>query len=214
MANLKLRYLTVIILLILTASVVYSLQYNSSYDDKAGLADLQSFPMQVGKWAGRDFLLDEMVYEILETRAIIHRSYTADNGDNVFLSVVHYHDTKVDFHAPESCIGGRGNKTVKTTKRITLTSDNQKKILSVARMITTRDTGQTLTYYFFKAGQFMGSNYIKMRLNIAANKLSRNNARASLIRISTTLIPGREDDADKKLNDFLAELLPFLRTSL
>jgi EpsI family protein len=214
MANLKLRYLTIVILLVLAGTVVYGLQYDSSYDDRAGLADLQSFPMQVGKWTGRDFSLDEMVYEILETRAILHRSYSADNGDDVFLSVVHYHDTKVDFHAPEACIGCRGNKTGKTTKRIMLTSVNKKKRLEIASMITTRDTGQTLTYYFFKAGPFMGSNYIKMRWNIAVNKLARNDARASLIRISTVLLPGKEVESEKRLKDFLEEFLPHFRLLL
>lgn len=214
MANLKFRYLIVILLLAVTASVVNGLQYDSSRDDEAGLADLQAFPMQIGRWMGQDFPLDEMVYEILETRAIIHRSFTADNGDNVFLSVVHYHDTKVDFHAPEACIGGRGDKTKKTTKTVTLFSGDQEKTLDIAEMVTTRETGQTLTYYFFKSGQFVGSNYIKMRLSIAANKLARNDARGSLVRISTTLTPGNEAEAESLLTDFMENLLPHVQQLL
>lgn len=210
MANLKFRYLIVILLLVVTASMVYGLQYESSYDDEAGLVDLQAFPMQIGRWTGRDFPLDEMVYEILETRAIIHRSFTAENGDNVFLSVVHYHDTKVDFHAPEACIGGRGNKTRKTNKTITLFEGDKKIKLDVAEMVTTRSSGQTLTYYFFKSGRFVGSNYIKMRLSIAANKLAQNDARGSLIRISTTLTPGNEAAAELLLKEFLEALFPYM----
>ena len=214
MANLKFRYLIVVILLALTAFVVYNLRYDSSQDDETGLAILQAIPMQIGKWKGQDVSLDEMVYDILETRAIIHRSFNADNEGNVFLSVVHYHDTKVGFHAPEACLGGRGEKTTKTTKTITLFSGGQQRTIDIAEIIATRATGQTLTYYFFKSGRFIGSNYIKMRLSIAANKLARNDTRGSLIRISTTLIPENETAAELMLIDFLEDLLPYVQKSL
>jgi EpsI family protein len=197
-----------------TAFVTYNLQYVSSQDDETGLAVLQAIPMQVGKWKGQDVSLDETVYEILETRAIIHRSFTADNGSNVFLSVVHYNDTKVDFHAPESCLGAIGEKTTKTTKTITLFSGEQQRTIDIAEIIATRATGQTLTYYFFKSGQFIGSNYIKMRLSIAANKFARNDTRGSLIRISTTLIPGNEAAAESVLIDFVEDFFPYIQQSL
>ena len=214
MANLKFRYLIVVILMAVTAFVVYNLQYDSLQDDETGLANLQAVPMQIGKWKGQDVSLDETVYEILETRAIIHRSFTAANGGNVFLSVVHYHDTKMDFHAPEACLGGRGEKTKKTTKTITLFYSSQQRTIDVAEIIATRATGQTLTYYYYKSGRFIGSNYIKMRLSIAANKLARNDTRGSLIRISTTLIPENEAAAESVLVSFMEELLPFVQQSL
>lgn len=214
MAKLRFRYLIVALLLTVTASVVYGLQYDSSQDGESGLSDLQAIPMNIGKWRGQEIPLDEMVYEILETRAIIHRSFTVDGVDNVFLSVVHYHDTKVDFHAPEACIGGRGLKTKKTTRTINLFFGNQKIPLDIAEMVTTRATGRTLTYYFFKSGDFIGNNYIKMRLSIAANKLARNDARGSLIRISTTLTPGNKDAAESLLNDFMEDLFPHVQQSL
>ncbi len=214
MANLKFRYLIAILLLIVTVFVINSLQYDFSQDDETGLAILQAIPMQIGRWKGKDVSLDETVYEILETRAIIHRSFTAKNGDNVFLSVVHYHDTQVDFHAPEACLGGRGGKTNKITKTITLFSGTQQRTIDIAQIIATRPTGQNLIYYFFKSGQYIGSNYIKMRLSIAANKLARNDTRASLIRISTTLIPGNEVVAESMLIDFLENLFPHIKQSL
>ena len=158
--------------------------------------------------------MDELVYDILETRAIIHRSYTAENQGNIFLSIVHYHDTKVDFHAPEACIGGLGLKTQKSTKMITLFSGTNQKTISIAKMITTRETGQSLTYYFYKTGQSLNSNYIKMRLSIAANKLAMNDTRGSLIRISTTLMPRSEAAAEAILIDFLENLLPHIQRLL
>ncbi len=215
MENLKLRYLIIAILLALTAAVVNGLQYDSSHDDQAGLTDLQAIPMQIGGWwQGRDFPLDEMVYDILETKAIIHRTYTGKDDKNIFLSVVHYSDTKVDFHAPEACLGGQGFLTEKTNTTVIFPKNSQESDLNVAQIITTKETGKTLSYYFYKSGNFMGSNYIKMRLNVAANKLLRNNAKGSLIRISTNIVAGNESEARVRLVDFLENLLPYVRGSL
>ncbi len=217
MANLKLRYSIVIFLLAVTATAVSGLQYESSQDDEAAFADLQAIPVKIGEeWLGQDFQLEEMVYEILETRAIIHRSYIGKNGQDVFLSVVHYSDTKVDFHAPEACFGGNGLKTVKSNKTISLMSANGQTTLDVAKLVTTRPNGQTVTYYFYKSGDFTGNNYIKMRLSIAANKLLRNDARGSLIRISTTIGPGNkaEQEGEALLVEFLQDLFPYIDQSL
>jgi EpsI family protein len=211
MANLKIRYLTVALLLLAVTFMVSGLSYDRYYDEKAGLKDLQTIPMQIGDWRGEDFPLEEKIYEILETRAIIHRSYKNMNGSRVFLSLVHYHDAKVDFHAPEACLGGRGLKTVKTTRQLTLVVGGEKISVDVAEIVSTKENGRDLTYYFYEAGQYLGCDYIKMRLSLAANKLANHDARASLVRISTTMIPDRKE-AENRLNNFMTSLLPCITT--
>jgi len=57
----------------------------------------------------------------------------------------------------------------------------------------------------------MGSNYIKMRLSIAANKFSQNDTKGSLIRISTTLNPKDETKASSLLITFLEDLVPHVQ---
>ena len=214
MADLKLRYLIVAILLAATATVVSALQLNSSKDETAELADLQGIPMQIGKWRGQDLSLDESVYEILETRAIIHRNYTDGQGNTVLLSIVHYQDTKVDFHAPEACLGGRGLRTTKTKKKLSVQLKKSKKIsLEVAEILSKNNDQQQLSYYFYKSGDFLGQNYIKLRLMIAKNRLVDRDSSGSLIRISTTLNRS-EDHASNILLKFLNELLIYTDISL
>lgn len=214
MANLKVRYLLVILLLAVTASVINGLQYTSEVNESR-IKDLQPIPLQIAElWRGQDFSLEESVYEILETRAIIHRSYARNIGGSVFLSIVSYSDTKVDFHAPESCLGGQGLTTEKTNKTITFLPGDETITLDVAQLVTTKSTEKTLTYYFYKSGSFVGSNYIKMRLDIAANKLFRNDTKGSLIRISTGIRPGNEAEAESILIGFLQDFFPFIEQSL
>jgi EpsI family protein len=215
MAKLKFRYLIVIILMVITASAVNGLQYDVSLNDESGLEDIQAIPLQIGDfWQGQDFPLDEMVYEILETRAIIHRAFTGPQDENVFLSVVHYADTKLDFHAPEACLGGQGLKTTKTNKQISFLSGKQKTTLDVAEIVTTKTNGNSLTYYFYKSGKYAGSNYIRLRLSVAANKFTTNDTRASLVRISTDFSSGEKAEAESRLTVFLQDFFPYAQQIL
>ncbi|WP_136795761.1 exosortase C-terminal domain/associated protein EpsI [Desulfosediminicola ganghwensis] len=214
MTSITFRYIAAILLLISTSAVVNALQYTAKHDDETGFAILRQIPSQIGEWQGRDYPLEEKVYDILETRSIIHRSFNSDSGQNAFLSIVHYHDTKVDFHRPESCLGGRGVELEKTTKAVTLQSNSEPITFDIARIISTSSNGKTLVYYFFKANRFIGSSYLMMRLNIAANKMTGNDTRGSLIRISTNYTPGRETEAETVLLGFLQDLFPHIENLL
>ncbi len=209
MANLKLRYLIVVILLIVTTTVVSALQYDSSADDTTGFVDLQKIPMQVGNWNGQDLHLDESVYEILETRAIIHRNYTDNLGHTILLSIVYYHDTKVDFHAPEACLGGRGQRTSKKVKDLELYVNNRKFPLEVAEIIATNDNSYGISYYFYKAGSFLGQNYIQMRLNLAKNSILSGDKSGALIRFSGNYLnEDEQQEMEKTMQLLMQEILP------
>ncbi len=208
--NLKLRYLITAILLAATAALVSTLQYHSSQDDGAvGRAYLQTIPMQIGNWKGYDVPLDEKVYEILETRAIINRNYVNKAGKSLQLSIVHYSDTKVDFHAPEACLGGRGDHTKKFVKRIPIKGGNT--TLEIAEILANNANSNSVSYYFYKAGSFMGQNYIKLRLNIAQNRLFHKNKSGSLIRVSGYLgTEGNQQEEEKVIESFMQKLIPVI----
>lgn len=211
MASLKLRYFIALVLLSATACFVKSLQYDSKQDDVAGLAAIRAIPMRLGKWQGHDVPLAEEVYDILETKAILNRSYVSPEGNHVFLSIVHYSDTKVDFHAPEACLGGRGERTTKIVKKIYLTLNGKTFPLTIAEVQARNFDSQSLSYYFYKAGQFMGQSYIKMRLNIAYNRLTKQDKSGSLIRVSIPIqLTVSKEKQETRLKQFLQELVPFL----
>ncbi len=209
MKNFSNKYILVILMLAATTCIVSALQYNSSQDAESGRATLQSIPLQIGEWQGFDMPLDEKVYEILETRAIIHRNYVNRKGETVLLSIVHYHDTKVDFHAPAACLGGRGEHTEKYTKNVMISSARNPYNLEIAEILASNANGKSVSYYFYKAGTFMGQNYFKMRLHLAKNSLSRGDKSGSLIRFSGYL--GNEDDQqkiEKLIESFMQTIIP------
>ena len=211
MNGLRVRYAIVIFLLVLTASVVHALQYDSSQDEAAGLAALSKIPERIDGWIGQDIPLDEKVYRILETRAILHRTYRDGNGNSILLSIVHYHDTKVDFHAPEACLGGLGERTRKSVKKLDLYVNGKEVPLEVAEIIATNPRSRSVSYYFYKTGNFIGQNYIQMRINLAKNKFLRRDTSGSLIRLSANYMNDAElAEKEKSLRALLEEILPVL----
>jgi len=209
----KSRYLTLAGLLLLTAIFIRIVSYDTYNNPEQGINAIAKIPMQIGQWQGKDIPLEENIYEILETRSIIHRLYSSPSGENVFLSLVYYTETKVDFHAPESCLGGQGVKVTKDEKAVLLNSGGQKIQLAVNQLLRKDDNDNTLVYYFYKAGKFLGNDYIRLLLNLVLNKLLGAKVKSgALIRVSTPVArdQGGEKKAQIELRNFIEELYPFL----
>lgn len=210
----KNKYLWLILLLLLQVLAVRAVSYDEQVSADQGLKAVSKIPHVLGDWKGTDYPLDQRVYDILETRSIIHRSYENSKGQNVFLSIVYYAETKVDFHAPESCLGGQGVKTEKTADILFV--DKLKSKLNVSRLIQKNDGGtEDLVYYFFKSGPFMGRSYLKLRMNLIMNKFSKRPKSGSLIRVSTAIKNGMEEkESEKILKDFINIISPSIQRYL
>ena len=211
MKTLKIRFLTAVLLITITAIVVHLLQYNSQYDSSAAIEAINNIPLRMASWTGHDVHLEKRIYELLDTQAIVHRIYLSDNGDEVFLSIVHYQDTKVDFHTPEGCLGGSGIEAKKKVRTIAFPTTAGKRAIDIAEIITDSNGSKTLVYYFYKAGDYTGQNYIRMRMNVAINKLIKGNSSGSLIRISTPINLKNSADAQTTLLNFLSDLFPAIK---
>jgi EpsI family protein len=207
MENMHNRYLIVIAIMLLTSVFVNFLSYDTYYEAEAGIRAIKNIPLEFGQWQGKDIPLDEQIYEILETRSIINRAYRTENGKEVLLSIVYYPETKVDFHAPESCLAGRG---IQSDQTITITPNEKKVTINLNRLIRQQAGSDELIYYFYKAGDFLGKSYIKLRLNLALNKFGRKEKSGSLIRVSTPVFGEDYKSASNMLTSFIEDLYPYL----
>ena len=172
----------------------------------------QIIPTSIGTWSGIDIMLPEKVYDILETRAIIHRQYIPEppaKGE-IFLSVVHYDNARIDFHAPEACLGAGTEVLSKSTQLVELKTEKEIRNLDVAVLLPKGDHSENLVYYFYKSGSYAGSSYLLMRLAVAGNRLSSGESGGALIRVSAPVTNANMDDAKTNLIDFLERLYPFL----
>lgn len=208
----KRKYLMLIIVMALLAITIRTVSYDKTTNIEQGVETIKQIPLRIGDWLGTDHKLDPLVYDILETKSILHRSYRNSQGKEVFLSLVYYEQTKVDFHAPEGCLGGQGVKTEKNPAIINIVSASGATIpLKINKLIQKQDNSTTLVYYFYKTGPFVGRNYIKLRLNLVLNKFKDSKKSGSLIRVSTPLSASENEKiSHNKLVNFVSSLYPYL----
>ncbi len=209
MKKFRSRYLTLVLILSVTSVLINFLSYDKYNDAQAGVQTIEKIPHTLGKWTGRDFPIEDLIFEILETKSIIHRNYQ-ENNSSVFLSLVYYPQTKVDFHAPEGCLAGQGVNISKSLKDIYINVRGNNQKMVVNQLVRQKNDSDELIYYFYKAGDFIGPNYIKLRLALALNKLTSQGKSGSLIRVSTPINSNNIQDAQKRLKEFIEKLYPFL----
>ena len=209
MGKINIRYIVAFIMIAVGAVVVNLIEYETFYQADDAIQTVSKIPAVLGNWRGTDVVLTEDVYDILETRAIIHRSYQY-RDQRVFLSLVFYPETKVDFHAPEACLAGGGREIKKSAKTIMLENAGKNISLDLNQLIYSGELNKELVYYFFKTGSYMGNSYIHLRFSLAGNKLSGNGTSGSLIRISTSDKTIDSVNAADRLKHFIQDLYPYL----
>ncbi len=208
----KRNCIILLVVMALLAATVHLFSFDKAVSAEQGVETVEKIPLQIGEWQGVDHPLDQLVYDILETKSILHRSYRNNQGQEVFLSVVYYAETKVDFHAPEGCLGGQGVKTEKTPATVNISTGSGEIFpLRVNKLLQHQDSRTTLVYYFYKTGSFVGRNYIKLRLNLVLNKFKEAKKSGSLIRVSTPLSSSDNGKASHaELENFLSSFYPYL----
>ncbi len=208
MEIMRIRYVVLSLLLAVSWGVVKFVGYAETADMDSGMSTIRKIPASLGDWVGTDVPLEEQVFDILETRAIIHRGYRSE-GKNVFLSLVYYPDAKVDFHAPEACLGGTGSRVVKSVEKVSFDRGGKKIDLSLVKLIRGEGASRQLVYYFYKSGDFIGDSYFKLRMSLLLNKVLRSSKSGALIRVSTN---GGIDESvsSSMLVEFIRDLYPYL----
>lgn len=208
----KSKIFSLISVLTFLAIIIHTISYDKNTSKVKGVHVIKNIPLNFKNWKGSDQSLQPLVYDILETRAIIHRTYRDNEGHEVFLSIVYYDETKVDFHAPEACLGGQGIKTRKYDSELIITPKTGKQLsIKVNQLIQNQGDFQSLVYYFYKTGDFIGRNYIKLRLNLVKNKFMSRRKNGSLIRISAPILnPESAEETRLLLQKFLSDIYPYI----
>jgi len=192
------------------SGLLFFFSYDKYDKTESAIKTIEKIPIKIETWQGKDLPIENLVYETLLTKSIIQRIYSSKN-DAVFLSIVYYPETKVAFHGPTDCLKAQGHQIIQIShNKINFIYNDKMVALKVNQLILQKQGDKRLVYYFFKAGEFIGRDYIKLRFNLAINKITKNAKSGSLIRITTGIHDDDIQKASNILRDFVKDLYPFL----
>ncbi|MEN6626768.1 MAG: exosortase C-terminal domain/associated protein EpsI [Candidatus Sumerlaeia bacterium] len=206
MNRLRNRVALVLVLLSATALVSATLLYPPKMERTHLKA--RELPLELGRWIGREVVVEEYVYQILETRDVVERSYAdPTRAKPVHLAVVYSPDNRRVAHPPELCYTGSGWEV------------NDKRIVQVeglppmVRLVISHGLQKDLVFYCYKSGPDFIASYYEQQFNIVRNYIARRSTASALVRFS---IDADKDEAaaEKRLLDFARLMMPEIKKTL
>ena len=143
-----------------------------------------TFPAQMGEWKGKDVLLDEQTFEILETRNVLSRIYENSKGEHIHLLIVTSNKDRRVAHPPEVCYIS-SNFTLLNQENHTFRFGHQMiNLKSFIARDQKKDLPDEKVFYVYKVGNLFTASYYAQQLIFAWNRLMKKESEIQLIRIA------------------------------
>jgi len=171
---------------------------------------LDQIPMQVDSLVGMEMRFEDSVYAALNADANVFRNYVNPDGQSINLYIGYYGTAKGGRaeHVPQYCYTGQG-WSIEKWDLVSFDWSGPGKV-RVNRMIVKKETARQLVYFWYQSeGTVMATgweqNWYKITRRIS---LTRNDG--SLVRISLSLRPGKEVEAEERARQFAQMVMPLL----
>ena len=217
MSTLKKRYAVGIVLLSVVTPLALLFQYN--VPPPAELAVLsERIPKRIGSWyGGRDRPPNKKEVEILETEAILTRTYSCATrqGPDVDFSVVYSENNRRVAHPPQICYKGSG-WNVEEQELIELDGlEVNGEPFRANRLLLTKGGTFLHVLYWFKGGTNYYADYLRMQWGIIWTQFRLRTSSSALLRVSIQT-DGKDQDGLilDTLKQFTREAIPVVTEAI
>ncbi len=204
MSNFNRNSLILILLFLCTAFILQNMRQPRGIEKPD--FDPQKIPLVIAGWKGENLKIPSYVYEILETKNLLMRQYTNENGDKIVLTIVCSEGNRGSFHPPEICYAGSGVDLVE--KRVETLALPKKEDLKVNKLIMKSSEGLTTAWYWFLAGDNFVSNYYQQQLRFLVDAMRGKILQGALIRVSAH---GKNEEIEGRCKSFIIQLIPYIQ---
>jgi EpsI family protein len=195
--------------MILCAALACHVTITRAHDKAAlGMPDgaLLDIPADIGpyKQQGQDAETPQHVKDILQTNAILTRTYVSPGGWPIEMTIVHTGLTRGSLHFPEVCLVGQGWEIRDQY------SAPVGFMFTGKRLVLFRGDNNQAVLYWFKTGDNLTGDYFLNTWYWILGKLTFKEPSSSMIRLSTVIGRQGEDVSFRVLEDFATQLAPIL----
>lgn len=177
--------------------------------------NLNELPMTIGSWEGRNIDLKraDLVYEVLETSAVLSRVYVRRDGqgETVDLLVTYFERGHRGFHPPEVSFVASGNTITRSDRvSIPLAGAASGPPLETNRFLGNTPTGDVLYLYWFSIGDDVMASYYKGSVYLLWNAVLQRPRPASMVRVALPIVGGDLERTMVTAGEFIRLLVPTL----
>ncbi len=192
--------LTLLVFAILSLSVYLPHQYDASQEPQ-----MSAFPVNIGEWEGKDVPVSERDYAILATKNLIMREYTPAGQElPVLFYLIYSGDNRKSIHPPEICYTG-GGSTIQAKKVVPLTAR-----IKANKFTILSNNHREMVAYWFRVNGLNTASFLEQQIKTATQRTFRSQSSGAMLRLSTPVISGKEDEAFSRIKAFASQIEPLL----
>jgi EpsI family protein len=203
------RFLVAIVLLLTTAVF---LQARSRRENLPSREPLASFPLELDSWRGTDVPISQDVRDVLGAGDFLLRVYQSSETQpyvDLFVAYFPTQRTGDTIHSPKNCLPGAGWSPVKSG-RIPISVPEYKTFMANRYVIAKGDDRQLVLYWYLAHDRAVASEYWA-KFYLVADSIKMNRSDGSLVRITTPIVQGEDDEtAQQRLISLAAQIVPRL----
>jgi EpsI family protein len=171
--------------------------------------NIKNFPLTIDDWTAQDLPINKSDLAILETKNVFLRQYKNKAQKSVYLYIAYSQSNKNASNPPEIVYRNSGISILdKGKKYIIIAFSNL--AFKVNWLLLDNDQNQQIAYYWYKVGDVYTQSYWKEQALAALNSLSGKKTGNALIRISTDIVNGHQEEAINLINEFSCLIIPQL----
>ena len=171
--------------------------------------DLDSVPREIGERRAKNEYISPASLEVLGADLTLARSYESPRGDAIDLFIGYFAAQKEysQIHSPKHCYPGAGWDIIsESTVEVTIDGTaSSAKSLSISDGVAR----QTVIYWFHMRDMTIPDEFA-LKWHQMTGALTARPRAASFIRFSAVVPPGRDEETEKRLLEFIEEISPHI----
>lgn len=204
-----LRYLSVVVLLLVTALI---LRAHGTEDSVPVSRPLSQLPEAIAGWSGSDMNIDPSTLSVLGSGDFLSRLYARPKSAatiGLFIAYFPTQRTGSTIHSPKNCLPGAG-WYFQSSRYVHLTDATGKDHQVGEYVVSDGNVQQFVIYWYFAHGRSVASEYAA-KFYLVADAIRTDRTDGSLVRVVTPIGPNEGfKAAQSRAEGFTKQLMPML----
>ena len=204
------QFIVAVVLLGITLALSHGIEFREKIPMTRSFSE---FPMKIGEWTGTREFMEQKFIDTLDLSDYIIVDYKNKKGQIVNFYVAYYESQRKgeSIHSPSTCLPMSGWIFKQAGEAIITTPGYYGGHMKVRRAFMQKGPYKQVSYYWFPQRGRILTNAYQLKIYNFWDALTKHRTDGALVRVITPVYQGEQvQDADKRLHEFVREVVPVL----